>query len=60
MLGFSFNRVGFTRISGAGLVWAIGHDVGEASLCVAGHIMVFCIGNLFLLPVSSYELINIV
>lgn len=43
MLGFSFNRIRYTHISRAVLVWAIGQDVGIASLCVAGHLMVFCI-----------------
>lgn len=53
MLGFSFNRICYTHISRAVLVWAIGQDVGMASLYVAEHIMVFCIGNLPLLSVTG-------
>lgn len=45
MLGFTFNRIRYIHISRTVLVWAVGQDVGMASLCVIGHIIVFCMGS---------------
>lgn len=53
MLNSSFSRIHYPHISRAVLVWAIGQDVEMASLPVAGHIIMFCIGNLPLLPVTG-------